>query len=69
MEDTLGDRSDIVRQAQRAAVLILILMEDTLGAIEGASSIHSSAGLNPYSNGRYSRRCSMTRVSASISRS
>ena len=37
-------------------VLILVLMEDTLGVIAGVALLRASHGLNPCFNGRYSRR-------------
>ena len=36
-------------------VLILVLMEDTLGVIAGVALLRASHGLNPCFNGRYSR--------------
>ena len=54
MEDTLGvaDRKLIL---EAAGVLILVLMEDTLGEI--LDCVYRIFGsLNPCSNGRYSRR-------------
>ena len=39
MEDTLGERHRAVRQ-RIGGVLILVLMEDTLGAVEKDGRVH-----------------------------
>ena len=54
MEDTLGDISELAN-ANNLEVLILVLMEDTLGAIIYLLALFVLR-LNPCFNGRYSRR-------------
>ena len=54
MEDTLGDIK-IVRTPDFRGVLILVLMEDTLGVNNFSVTGYICKGLNPCSNGRYSR--------------
>ena len=54
MEDTLGVVKANSKKDVRN-VLILILMEDTLGVRQMVLLSHNQQGLNPYSNGRYSR--------------
>ena len=54
MEDTLGEVSTSSDYTRHARVLILVLMEDTLGAKNFLISTKMSC-LNPCSNGRYSR--------------
>ena len=56
MEDTLGALCLCVRRKDRKSVLILVLMEDTLGDI-GTAEKGKEVSLNPCSNGRYSRSC------------
>ena len=56
MEDTLGDNKTML-QYNGKPVLILVLMEDTLGEKKQCNILICSYGLNPCSNGRYSRRC------------
>ena len=46
------------------AVLILVLMEDTLRAAVAAIDYHLLVRLNPCFNGRYSQRCSASRKEA-----
>ena len=54
MEDTLGVRlPEIIIKLQK--VLILVLMEDTLGVANGGKTQEAFSSLNPCSNGRYSR--------------
>ena len=53
MEDTLGVFLSVATQPI-FSVLILVLMEDTLG--ETCSFSITKRSLNPCSNGRYSRR-------------
>ena len=55
MEDTLGVSRKTLRSCKRNKVLILVLMEDTLGDI-GTAEKGKEVSLNPCSNGRYSRR-------------
>ena len=54
MEDTLGAIKTVM-QGTFAAVLILVLMADTLGETSTLLQATTSWGLNPCSNGRYSR--------------
>ena len=56
MEDTLGVMLTIREILSKEGVLILVLMEDTLGVIAGVALLRASHGLNPCFNGRYSRR-------------
>ena len=56
MEDTLGDVS-VSLSLDKPVVLILVLMEDTLGELrKTVSTLKALPCLNPCSNGRYSRR-------------
>ena len=55
MEDTLGEL-DKTGQEASILVLILVLMEDTLGVKAGVRVLNHNISLNPCSNGRYSRR-------------
>ena len=55
MEDTLGDGLNACKNAF-AKVLILVLMEDTLGERYRTNTSTRITCLNPCSNGRYSRR-------------
>ena len=55
MEDTLGDRMDILCTGAYFAVLILVLMEDTLGDYGRQRIERRTSSLNPCFNGRYSR--------------
>ena len=55
MEDTLGAPHKTV-SVLKAFVLILVLMEDTLGEKDHFNFSGNIHGLNPCSNGRYSRR-------------
>ena len=41
---------------RNTSVLILVLMEDTLGGIKAVEDLDLYESLNPCSNGRYSRR-------------
>ena len=54
MEDTLGAPYRSSAKAKRE-VLILVLMEDTLGD-KVMNAMNNFSGLNPCFNGRYSRR-------------
>ena len=54
MEDTLGGVNSLTENAKEA-VLILVLMEDTLGDYIYVHEFEY-VGLNPCFNGRYSRR-------------
>ena len=54
MEDTLGDQQ--LRERSHHWVLILVLMEDTLGDFRRYNYEYQRSCLNPCSNGRYSRR-------------
>ena len=54
MEDTLGAVVAVL-QAAEGVVLILVLMEDTLGDGTERALRHFNFGLNPCFNGRYSR--------------
>ena len=56
MEDTLGVIAQLRDDENASFVLILVLMEDTLGGAEPRSIRHGRRCLNPCSNGRYSRR-------------
>ena len=64
MEDTLGEGSVSLNEYITHTVLILVLMEDTLGD-HSSSSWHDNYRLNPCSNGRYSRR-SISNLSKSM---
>ena len=56
MEDTLRDFS-VTGYICKDAVLILVLMEDTLRVVKAANQVKVAlAGLNPCFNGRYSQR-------------
>ena len=56
MEDTLGERHGSLQHWIAHGVLILVLMEDTLGVrVPIVEQIYLLC-LNPCSNGRYSRR-------------
>ena len=55
MEDTLGEVSTSSDYTRHARVLILVLMEDTLGDIAFLVREGLYSCLNPCSNGRYSR--------------
>ena len=55
MEDTLGVIAQLRDDENASFVLILVLMEDTLGGAEPRSIRHGRRCLNPCSNGRYSR--------------
>ena len=55
MEDTLGDDLEYANY-KTLEVLILVLMEDTLGETNLFVLIFQLASLNPCFNGRYSRR-------------
>ena len=55
MEDTLGD-VEIFPNLFSVTVLILVLMEDTLGVYAKITCKIPLRSLNPCSNGRYSRR-------------
>ena len=55
MEDTLGDTIFVTRKFNYC-VLILVLMEDTLGEGDVFMVFGKVYCLNPCSNGRYSRR-------------
>ena len=54
MEDTLGVNKK-TEEHSFIEVLILVLMEDTLG-VQKPNKVENQDGLNPCSNGRYSRR-------------
>ena len=54
MEDTLGGE-EVDTDGNPQLVLILVLMEDTLGECVDGGMLHNKS-LNPCSNGRYSRR-------------
>ena len=56
MEDTLGVCQAYKSHGNVAKVLILVLMEDTLGDSQTGACIRCRRGLNPCSNGRYSQR-------------
>ena len=58
MEDTLGVFLSVATQPI-FSVLILVLMEDTLGGAKKFARVLRLSSLNPCSNGRYSRsvRC------------
>ena len=55
MEDTLGVFLSVATQPI-FSVLILVLMEDTLGGAKKFARVLRLSSLNPCSNGRYSRR-------------
>ncbi len=55
MEDTLGGLINI-KMSDKANVLILVLMEDTLGVVQAFKDWLAANRLNPCFNGRYSRR-------------
>ena len=54
MEDTLGVFLSVATQPI-FSVLILVLMEDTLGGAKKFARVLRLSSLNPCSNGRYSR--------------
>ena len=57
MKDTLGEVQSKIKELKSDEVLILVLMEDTLGEIEmRCENILGIKCLNPCFNGRYSRR-------------
>ena len=56
MEDTLGAFEIYVIESATNFVLILVLMEDTLGVCSISMAAIGGWGLNPCFNGRYSRR-------------
>ena len=56
MEDTLGAKGQLGQPVTFKGVLILVLMEDTLGAIYKHLTLLEPLCLNPCFNGRYSRR-------------
>ena len=58
MEDTLGVRLLAMIPTLCVGVLILVLMEDTLGGLAEHRYTPVIFGLNPCFNGRYSRRIS-----------
>ena len=60
MEDTLGDYMRTITVEEFKAVLILVLMEDTLGVYTYNVVKRLSTCLNPCFNGRYSRRIEST---------
>ena len=56
MEDTLRDKDFISCMISPTAVLILVLMEDTLRELWNESHEYATRCLNPCFNGRYSQR-------------
>ena len=56
MEDTLGEFVIRFDDSMLLAVLILVLMEDTLGDCTNFETPRVTQSLNPCFNGRYSRR-------------
>ena len=56
MEDTLGVHHPYFQAQLCRPVLILVLMEDTLGERTTEFSMEKVVSLNPCSNGRYFRR-------------
>ena len=56
MEDTLGEVEEVKDETEESGVLILVLMEDTLGENQASRQSHTHRSLNPCFNGRYSRR-------------
>ena len=54
MEDTLRVRKSVA-SPDSGAVLILVLMEDTLRVITDKKDLAEEYGLNPCFNGRYSQ--------------